>query len=95
MIALELTPDCPASRLYATLERGDIVRTPVDQYPDREVSAAGPVRLGQGDHECSRCDDLIDPEAYGEGAPMVMILARQKQRYGATYCTDHLSEVQR
>lgn len=81
-------PTETSARLIQTaLGRGKQFRTPLEQRPDREVSAAGPVYLRPGDERCSICDDPIGE--FG-GAPYVFVLARMKRDgpTGETACAD-------
>lgn len=65
-----------AEHVQNELDRGGFVPTPIDQRPDRPVSAAGPIYLRPGDERCSVCDDPIGE--FG-GAPYVLVLARMKR----------------
>lgn len=97
----ELSPEAVIGRL----EGHGVLRTPFSRTgPDgREYH----VYLRCGDHTCSgdtceheRCPDddcthLIQPDEFGEGAPMLLILGRQKLKYGKTYCDQCLPQVSR
>ena len=83
--------DIPKSRspgvIVAGLARGTKYRTDVDRG-----GAAGCVYLKPGDEQCSTCDTLIDGETF-PGADYANLLARQRLKYGATYCPECLGDA--
>lgn len=62
---------------------GDVLRMPVT---DSHISEEW-VFLARPDFFCSECDDQIGLNEFGEGAPLLNLLANQKARHGRTICT--------
>lgn len=88
MLRIENPEDIGAGRIVFELQKGRNVLTiaPWTDDDGEEIE----IVLNPGDHLCQTCDTPIESFRH---APYANALVRQLNRYGATYCQDHLDEV--